>query len=107
MQYFWERRTADEWVKVTGGMIPVTAFRGSALKTVIVCKEVTYVGGYAFLSEGVQVFFETEEADDSWSEGWDESNGGKADIYFYRAEEPSESGKFWHYSEDGVPVIWE
>ena len=30
-----------------------------------------------------------------------------ADIYFYSESEPSDTaGNYWHYDENGVPVIW-
>ena len=83
---------------------------GSSLQSIVIPTSINWVHEYAF--------YECNELTTVYYEGSIESvNSGfistffkqlyNATWYYYREEEPTEEGNFWHYDNDGVtPVIW-
>lgn len=76
-----------------------------SLKTVIVGKNVTLIGNYAFrdcpLLTGI--YFKGSSLPLGWVSTW---NTEGAPLYFYSASQNSD-GSHWHYASDGVtPELW-
>ena len=119
-------------VTMTDGDVPGYAFFNCAnLKTVHIADGVETIGSYIvmdcvsvtsiIISETVtefgfmpflncdnlsKIYYEGSESD--WNEIIFDFEEDKADerVYIYSETEPTESGKYWHYAEDGVPIVW-
>ena len=84
----------------------------SGIKTIIVNKNLKTVGGFSFYSSEFSsppvIYYEGKKAD--WSKidfGYTFDTLANIDYtYFYSEDEPTYSGRFWHYDEDGKPVKW-
>ena len=84
----------------------------SGIKTIIVNKNLKTVGGFSFYSSEFSsppvIYYEGKKAD--WAKidfGYTFDTLANIDYtYFYSEDEPTYSGRFWHYDEDGKPVKW-
>lgn len=84
----------------------------SGIKTIIVNKNLKTVGGFSFYSSEFSsppvIYYEGTKAD--WAKidfGYTFDTLANIDYtYFYSEDEPTYSGRFWHYDEDGKPVKW-
>ena len=79
------------------------AFFNCPLGNVIIPNSVTSIGEYSFDdSIFLKIFYEgTQEEWDAiggtpWGEG----------VYFYSETEPTHSGYYWHYGDNGEAVVW-
>lgn len=73
------------------------------VKKIVISKNVTYVGAGAF--DDCRVLFiycEAESKPQSWNNSW---NTKGCPVYWYRENQPTESGLYWHYV-DGEVVSW-
>lgn len=81
----------------------------SSLTSVIIPDSVTSIGAQAFYNctSLNQVYYKGTAND--WAEiDVDSYNTSltTATIYYYSETQPTESGNFWHYDENGVPTKW-
>lgn len=86
----------------------------TALKTVMIGSNVTSIGDGAFgmcdgLTAGGKVYYGGTEAQcNSITVGSNNSYVVDAPRYYYSQTEPTTSGNFWHYAEDGTTIlIWD
>lgn len=73
------------------------------VKKIVISKNVTYVGYCAF--EDCRVLFiycEAESKPQSWNDSW---NTKGCPVFWYRENQPTDSGLYWHYV-DGEVVSW-
>lgn len=90
------------------------AFYGcTALKSIVMPNTVTSIGSSAFsgCTALSKVYYEGT-AEDWVKISINTENNGNAcltadNIYYHSEEEPSGTGNYWHYDEDGNPVVWE
>lgn len=84
--------------------ISVNAFAGCERLTFIVIPDkVTNIGWKAFENcKSLTIFCEATNQPSGWF-NWNVSN---CPVYWYREEEPTQDGNYWHYV-DGEPTIWQ
>ena len=66
---------------------------------------VFHSGSYNVYYEGSMVDFNNIEIVSNSGYTWDSEFYGT--LYFYSETKPVESGYYWHYSSDNIPVIWQ
>ena len=81
----------------------------TGLTSITIPESVTSIEISAFYNcSGLEKVYYTGTADE-WAAitvGSDNSELLNATRYYYSATEPTEEGNYWHYDEDGNPVIW-
>ena len=74
------------------------------LKTVVFPETLSKLGNFVFVSSSPKIFCEAESQPSGWASNW---NNSKCTVYWYSESEPTESGNYWHYSDNGEIVVWE
>jgi len=81
------------------------AFQNAKLLTsAVLPSTVTTIGKNAFNGcANLKIYFEGDET------AWQSAAGTASTltVYFYSAEQPSQSGTFWYYDENGNPAVWD
>ncbi|MBR2479682.1 MAG: leucine-rich repeat domain-containing protein, partial [Clostridia bacterium] len=80
-----------------------------SLTSVPIGNSVTSIGGYAFYdcdSLSRVYFAGTVEEWNSITMGNYNTDLTDATRYYYSETEPTTSGNYWHYGDDGVPTVW-
>ena len=81
----------------------------SNLTSVIIGNSVTSIGNYAFSSCGnlTSVYYKGTASDwEKISIGSVNTNMTNATRYYYSESQPTASGNYWHYDENGNVVVW-
>jgi hypothetical protein len=99
-------------VKIPDGVtgIEMSTFNGCyKLKTVIIGSGVTYISDSAFgeCERLSTVYYHGTESE--WAEiemGYANGIFKYATRYYYSESTPTTEGNFWHYDENGEPVLW-
>ena len=90
--------------------IEENAFEGcSSLVTVVLPASLESVedSGFAYCSSLKTVFYKgTEEQLDAIEISDSNESLANAKVYFYSETEPTTSGRFWHYNDEGEIVEW-
>ena len=89
--------------------ISKNAFLGcSSLKDLVISKNISSISAGAF--EGCTslktVYFKFAETEMPRILIGDNPELDYVSLYFYSEEQPTETGDFWHYNEDGEPTVW-
>ena len=74
------------------------------LTSLIIGNAVVSIGEYAFVCcDSLTIYCEGESMPSGWDSSWNDSS---RPVYWYRENEPTNTGKYWHYDEDGNVVVW-
>ena len=90
--------------------IPEFAYRNINCKSIIIPESVTTIMKAAFKNWSNQTVIYYMGTAEQWEnisiETLYNSEFLSAERYYYRETAPTESGNYWHYDENGNPVIW-
>ena len=75
-----------------------------SLKSIVIPRNVSYIGQAAeYTLDEIYYIGDANE----WSAIAGASSFTRdATVYYYSANQPAQAGNYWHYDENGVPVIW-
>ncbi|MCR4897820.1 MAG: leucine-rich repeat domain-containing protein [Acholeplasmatales bacterium] len=86
------------------------AYEDTRVLNIVLPKSITSIGTYAFYEDygTINIFYYGTEAE--YTNIVIESDGNdtlaSANIYYYSETEPTDSGNYWHFNEDGLPTAW-
>ena len=110
--------TFDSCTSLTSVVIPKTvkiisesAFYGcSSLTSVVIPQNITAIGEDAFsaCSNLTSIYYAgTKNKWTSLVSGLSDAMFDSVTVYYYSETQPTTSGNYWYYGEDGNPVVWE
>ena len=78
----------------------------TSLTKIKIPKNVISIGEYAFYNcSRLTVYCEAESPSSGWNFSWNYSN---CPVYWYRENQPTTTGNYWHYGTDGKAlVVWD
>ena len=88
-------------VKAIGEM---AFFNYTELESIIITINIEYVGSLAFYNcTSLVIYCEADSEPSGWDSSWNDTG---CPVYWYSEAEPSESGSYWHYGENGEIIVW-
>ncbi|MBO5312973.1 MAG: leucine-rich repeat domain-containing protein [Clostridia bacterium] len=77
----------------------------TSLASITIPDGVTSIGyGVFYGCTSLTIYCEAESQPSDWSSSW---NNWNRPVYWYRENEPTQGGNYWHYGENGEIVVWE
>ena len=78
----------------------------NSIVTLIIPNNIMFIneGAFNVHNEWLKIYCEATNQPDSWDSNWNNAN---RPVYWYSESEPTESGNYWHYGDNGEIVVWE